>query len=446
MDPRVEFMEAHAKWADRTQALPDFLVVEPIETCNLRCIMCHMNYIEPAKTRLDIDLALERLAELPAGTCVMLGTAYEPTAHPEILRFLQGLKGLGLRLKMTTNGTLMTPKVIDAMLAAEVEHITISFDGIRKETYEKIRQRANWETATKRIRDLRQAFLGTDTVFIINNVLMKENIGELVETAEYWEAEQMHMLNLLPMAVRLDDPALAAQSLEDSLDVVEAALDEVLDVALDREMRLVITGPMSTIPKLAEKNRRLKESGRRRNPDARGWDPGYSLGKGTGYGLHSPCAAPFKMAHIRPDGRFVLCGGFPVGSIANASISELWHSAHASLVREATVSNPKNCDSCDFKRCILGEDFAADAYRPFRRGGNMLVQTPTEIADIGSHAVFEWFGDFYAVPQQARQNAAAMGVPDEPMLRFFQAERWGIEQAPTIDALCDKLGLPPAAE
>jgi len=376
----------------------------------------------------------------------MLGTAYEPTAHPEIIRFLHGLSELGLRLKMTTNGTLMTPRVIDAMLAAKVEHITISFDGIRKETYEWIRKRADWDMATKRIRDLRLAFKGTDTVFMINNVLMQKNLGELVETAEYWEREEMHMLNNIPMAVRLEDPSLGVQSLENHLQELEVELEKLIDHALETKMRLVVTGPVTSIPGLSEKYSRMMESCQRRDPDSEGWNPGYSHARGTGYGLPSSCAAPFKMAHIRTDGRFNLCGNFPVGSITNQPISVLWKSAHAALVRQATVANRKNCDSCDFKRCILGEDFGNDSYRPFRRGGNMLKQIPDEIIDIGSHIVYEWFGEYYAIPCAARKTAAASGIGIEPLLRFFDAEAWQIVVDETLDGLCDKLGIPAAPE
>ncbi len=442
MDVQYELDHARSVWADRTQAFPDFLVVEPIETCNLRCIMCHMNYIKPSKKRLDIDKALDRLAELPEGTEVMLGTAYEPTAHPEIIRFLRGLRGLGLRLKMTTNGTLMTPRVIDAMVEAEVEHITISFDGIRKETYEWIRQRADWERATQRIRDLRQAFLGTDTVFMINNVLMQKNLGELVETADFWEAEQMHMLNIIPMAVRLEDPSLESQSLENSVSEVADMLEQVIDHVLLTDMKMLVTGPFSTIPELVDKVALVQAKTERRNPEALGWSPGYSSAKGTGFGLPSTCAAPFKMAHIRPDGRFNLCGNFPIGNIHDQSISTLWHTAHAALVRNAVVENGKNCDSCDFKRCILGEDFGNDSYRPFRRGGNQLSQIPVEVIDIGASVVYEWFGDYYAIPREAQEKARASGIPIEPLLRFFDADRWNILVDQTLDGLCDKLGLP----
>lgn len=444
MDARQELVEAYQNWAGRTQDMPDFLVIEPIETCNLRCIMCHMSYIEPTKKRIDIDLTLERLSELPAGTRVMLGTAYEPTAHPDIIRFLHGLSELGLRLKMTTNGTLMTPRVIDAMLAAKVEHITISFDGIRKETYEWIRHRADWDMATRRIHDLRQAFMGTDTVFMINNVLMQKNLGELIETAEYWEREEMHMLNNIPMAVRLEDPSLKEQSLENHLPALEDALEELLDHVVASGMRLVVSGTMTSFPRLAEKNREMVAKRRPRNPDSDGWDPGYSLARGTGFGLPSECAAPFKMAHIRTDGRFNLCGNFPVGTIANQPISTLWRSAHAALVRQATVTNTKNCDACDFKRCVVADDFNNDTYRPFRRGGNMLKQIPEEVIDIGSFVVYEWFGDYYAIPDAARKTAAASGIGIDPLLRFFDAGKWGIVMDETLDGLCDKLGIPPA--
>jgi len=72
----------------------------------------------------------------------------------------------------------------------------------------------------------------------------------------------------------------------------------------------------------------------------------------------------------------------------------------------------------------------------------MLKQIPDEIIDIGSHVVYEWFGDYYAIPDASRKTAAASGIGIEPLLRFFDAERWHIVSDVTLDGLCDKLGIP----
>src|SRR5262245_47569477 len=61
--------------------LPELVQIEPIHTCNLRCVMCHVSYEKLSHRRLDVPLLLERLRGLE-GRWIDLGGMYEPAAHP----------------------------------------------------------------------------------------------------------------------------------------------------------------------------------------------------------------------------------------------------------------------------------------------------------------------------------------------------------------------------
>jgi hypothetical protein len=55
---------------------PEFLEIEPIHTCNLRCVMCHVTYQEVSKRRLDPRF-VEKIFGME-GKWALIGSEYEP--------------------------------------------------------------------------------------------------------------------------------------------------------------------------------------------------------------------------------------------------------------------------------------------------------------------------------------------------------------------------------
>jgi MoaA/NifB/PqqE/SkfB family radical SAM enzyme len=98
-------MDAHAQMEP---GLPELIEIEPIHTCNLRCIMCHVSYEKISKEKLDVDRTLEHLKGVD-DRWMTIGSKYEPMAHPQFLQLAQGLSDRGMKMDLTTNGTLFTP-------------------------------------------------------------------------------------------------------------------------------------------------------------------------------------------------------------------------------------------------------------------------------------------------------------------------------------------------
>jgi len=91
--------------------------------CNLRCPYCHNQELLPRKPGTvsweDAVAFLRRSKRLIDGVVI---TGGEPTIHPDLLRFIAGIKREGLLVKLDTNGTnpdmlqcLMEEKLIDAV-------------------------------------------------------------------------------------------------------------------------------------------------------------------------------------------------------------------------------------------------------------------------------------------------------------------------------------------
>ncbi|MHC4743255.1 MAG: radical SAM protein, partial [Planctomycetota bacterium] len=189
---------------DGNLKLPVVVEIEPTNYCNLRCRMCHVSHQSPDEKH---HIKLESLQELSSlrNTLVVLGSNYEPMMHPNFAEMISTLNGFGVRLDIITNGTLLNDKNIETIANANFSRIGFSFDGIRKETYEHIRQNANFGRTIENILKLRRAFEGRDTPFTVNNVLMRCNINELIEAIDFWDSAGFHRVNFPFMVSRATD-------------------------------------------------------------------------------------------------------------------------------------------------------------------------------------------------------------------------------------------------
>jgi radical SAM protein with 4Fe4S-binding SPASM domain len=100
--------------------------------CNLHCIHCYSDSenraygdeltTEEGKVLLD-DLAAFRIPAL-------LLSGGEPLLRPDIFELIAYARGVGLRVTLSTNGTLIVPKVAERIRTLGVSYVGISLDGI----------------------------------------------------------------------------------------------------------------------------------------------------------------------------------------------------------------------------------------------------------------------------------------------------------------------------
>lgn len=101
-------------------------------TCNLRCVHCYsdsMNHRYPGE--LDWD-QMRSVAEDLAGYRIpsLLLSGGEPLIHPRFFDLVDFASGLGLKLTVSTNGTLISAEKAARLKRASVAYVGISLDGI----------------------------------------------------------------------------------------------------------------------------------------------------------------------------------------------------------------------------------------------------------------------------------------------------------------------------
>jgi len=333
--------------------LPQMIEIDPVETCNLRCRMCHVSFIS-AEKRPIFDVALLPRLKALKGVFVSVASGFEPLMYREFDRLMRGLTDLGARMQIITNGTMLDKAKIDTLLASNMEIINFSFDGIRKETFEYIRRGADYEETIGNMLAAREAFRGKDTAFLVNSTTMKSNLEESVEILDFWDHHDFDVVRFLPMVVRYPDQGLIRESLYPIRDRMKRVFDDAALHLIENNLKAVMLLPFLYSSEV-----------RQRFPN--NWQGLYvcsnnsetrnvlSLRERFQLGEHPlmrfyDCRAAFTAATILANGDVQLCYKYSVGNLNRNTFEEIWFGEVAHRVREQIIGAPTDCAACDCYR------------------------------------------------------------------------------------------------
>jgi MoaA/NifB/PqqE/SkfB family radical SAM enzyme len=174
------------KTAEERPSLQLF-ILETTTRCNLRCVHCLFskeNNLGNYDARdLPMDLFNKLLPMLQDfRPMVQLNGDGETLLHPNFMEMLEKVIRVGCRVMFQTNGTMFTPRNVEKIICAGVEHIGISIDAASPKLFEKIRRRARLDKIVANIRLINETkgHLGTESPQLsFRFVAMRQNIHEL---------------------------------------------------------------------------------------------------------------------------------------------------------------------------------------------------------------------------------------------------------------------------
>ncbi len=158
------------------------LVHEIDQGCNLACVMCRSKVIRP-----DVALGhkvaneIEEMARKGDLKELRFSPGGEALMHQGIVRLLKSrtLSDNGVHVTIITNLTSITPSLWNAIKHNDLT-IQGSIDGATRQTYEKIRRGAKWETVYQNLLFLVDAYKKGDLgELIVNTVVMGSNRHDL---------------------------------------------------------------------------------------------------------------------------------------------------------------------------------------------------------------------------------------------------------------------------
>src|SRR5580698_7588895 len=101
----------------------------PIRRCNLSCTYC--NEYDDFSKPVASEVMIERLDKLAAlGTTIVTFSGGEPLLHPDLDRLIAHVRDRGIIAGMITNGYLLTPKRVQQLNDAGLDHMQISIDNV----------------------------------------------------------------------------------------------------------------------------------------------------------------------------------------------------------------------------------------------------------------------------------------------------------------------------
>jgi radical SAM protein with 4Fe4S-binding SPASM domain len=340
-----------------TFGMPDYIEIEPTQGCNLKCRMCHVYYKEPKIDFLDLDRVGS--FDFLKNKVVNLGAAYEPLIHPEINKLIDILNKNNCEISITTNAHFLSLKKIPALADANIGHMTYSFDGISKETYEKIRLNGKYENSLGNIENFIASFPGgTAPVSAVNFTVLRINMHEIVSSPSFWSERGVDFVNYIAMHTRYDDPFLHENSLWPVKDQYFKCLEQTAQYVFDNKLKILLVSPyfMSDTFRAKWKDNvhtcyfsALQDWSRQ----AKNYRVMFE--SGSGFGTKFNCKSPFTAARILPNADLMLCSIHRVGNLYDGNFEDIWHGDSANSFRDKIVKNDAICQECDYYRlCIDG--------------------------------------------------------------------------------------------
>jgi len=173
------------------RALPVEYIVETTAKCNLYCPMCPREIYRQPKEDMREEIFERLVADVAAAAeHMMLIGLGEPLLDPRIFDRIAHCARHGISTLLSTNGTLLDERAAARLLDSPLEHITLSFDGATRETFEYYRKGARFEQVRDnfvrfcRMKHQRRARLQ----IVVQMVRLERNAAEAEDFRRFWTA------------------------------------------------------------------------------------------------------------------------------------------------------------------------------------------------------------------------------------------------------------------
>jgi radical SAM protein with 4Fe4S-binding SPASM domain len=180
---------------------PYSLQVEPTNHCNLHCLSCarpgsvrKRGYMDFALFRQLTDSAAEMGVKM-----IRLWCLGEPMLHPQVVEMIAYVKRKGLRVRLTTNGTLFDGARMEGILRAGVDsgdRVVFSVLGYSKETHERVMRGVDHSQVVNNIHEslaLRKKHGCNGPIIETIFYAMPENRSEAEQFRDYWRSVVDHV-------------------------------------------------------------------------------------------------------------------------------------------------------------------------------------------------------------------------------------------------------------
>jgi MoaA/NifB/PqqE/SkfB family radical SAM enzyme len=313
---------------------PLYVKIKLIYGCNLKCVMCN-HWRETREPPLSIARFRAALDELAALGCRKIHfTGGEPLLRPQVPDLTAHASALGLRVNMTTNGTLVSKELARRLTESGLRGVNLSLDSPDRKVHDHVRgERGAWKKTVRAVEYFRRAAHKGKLAVRLNTVVNRANYASLAPLPDLAAGLGVDALNLIPVDDHCDEAlSLRRRDIADYNQRIAPALAE-------RALALgLMTHEAQAYP-----------FGRTRGETARARRGHYALGW---YDRH-PCFAPWTHSLIDFNGLVYVCcmtrEQIPaIGDLKTASFTEVWtgpgYAAIRRLMHPPALAPCRRCD------------------------------------------------------------------------------------------------------
>jgi radical SAM protein with 4Fe4S-binding SPASM domain len=349
-------------------------------SCNLRCIMCHLPYEhKPARA-----MSVEEFKQATAGimhrvNILFLSWVTEPLLNknlPEIIAYGRACKVPCITL--VSNLTLLTGELAEVFVDNGPHRINVSIDAADPQLYGIIRQRDCLKKVienVRRIQDLKKTRHRRFPVIAFNMVLLKMNLSQLHPMIDLCVSLGIDELNLSVISVpsRYDDRSarFALKGLppdfnlhDEVVDVTEepsaTLLKNAITEAESKGIVVSVPGRFSLMPQSGIAKRaataRYFICKAAHFPFPSIAHIGLSYVKNFLSARRAFCSYPWRQMVVTAEGEVLPCcvwdETIPLGKISDSSLDAIWNGSAVKELRErlSRGSPPELCRNCERAR------------------------------------------------------------------------------------------------
>ncbi len=168
--------------------------------CNLNCVHCRAASERGSYPgELDTEKCIEILGQIRSvGTPIVILTGGEPLLREDLFDLAEHGTRMGLRMVMATNGSLLSPGIIEKMKSSGIMRVSVSIDGANEHQHDRFRM---VDGAFSRSMDGIRLLKDADVEFQINTTVTQHNVGDvkdILDMSVRLGAAAHHLFLLVP--------------------------------------------------------------------------------------------------------------------------------------------------------------------------------------------------------------------------------------------------------
>ncbi len=169
--------------------IPRIFQIELTNYCNLDCIMSPRPHMKRKICYMDLEL-FKKIIREAKGVSERMNFHHfgESLFHPRFNDFFEFAKNNGIHTCLSTNLSPLTKEKTEQLLNGKLDELVVSFDGCKKETYEKIRRNASFDETVKKLDYLlkRKKELGTGPKIRLQIIQMDLTANDIGQFTKKW--------------------------------------------------------------------------------------------------------------------------------------------------------------------------------------------------------------------------------------------------------------------